>query len=62
MKYIIGVVKRMRPRNIVEIQLKICTDVGIAITPVMMPKNASTSAPAPIVKKWCSHTRNESKW
>ena len=26
--------------------------VGIAMILVMMPKNASTSAPAPIVKKW----------
>ena len=41
----------IRPRNIVAIQLKICTAVGIAMTPVIIPKKASTSAPAPIVKK-----------
>ena len=27
---------------------------------VMMPKKALTSAPAPIVKKWCSQTINDS--
>ena len=43
--------KRMRPRYIVKSQLNIFTPVGIAMTAVMMPKNAFTSAPAPIVKK-----------
>ncbi|KGS05745.1 hypothetical protein X946_5951 [Burkholderia sp. ABCPW 111] len=36
------------------------TPVGIAITIVMIPKNAFTFAPEPIVKKWCNHTRNDS--
>jgi hypothetical protein len=26
---------------------------------VVMPKKALTSAPAPMVKKWCSQTRKE---
>ena len=56
----IGVVKRMRPRYIVNSQLKIFTPVGIEIIIVVMPKKAFTLAPAPIVKKWCSHTTNES--
>src|SRR3989344_2622393 len=55
-----GVVKRMRPRYIVKSKLKILTPVGMAMTIVMMPKKALTAAPAPIVKKWCSHTTNES--
>ncbi len=51
--------RRTRPRYIVNSQLKIFTPVGTAITIVVMPKKALTSAPDPIVKKWCSHTRNE---
>src|SRR3990167_3551230 len=43
----------------VKSQLKTFTPVGIEITMVMMPKKAFTFAPAPIVKKWCSHTINE---
>ena len=35
--------------------------VGTAITIVIMPKKAFTSAPEPIVKKWCSHTINDKK-
>ncbi len=27
---------------------------------VVIPKNALTFAPEPIVKKWCSHTMNDS--
>jgi hypothetical protein len=56
----IGVVKRMRPRYIVNSQLKIFTPVGIEMIIVAMPKNALTFAPEPIVKKWCSQTRNDS--
>ncbi|AJX43546.1 hypothetical protein BG99_3095 [Burkholderia mallei] len=55
-----GAVNSMRPRYIVNSQLKIFTPVGIAITIVIIPKNAFTFAPEPIVKKWCSHTRNAS--
>ncbi|EAP70948.1 Hypothetical Protein RRSL_00441 [Ralstonia solanacearum UW551] len=49
-----------RPRYIVNSQLKIFTPVGMEMIMVAMPKNAFTLAPEPIVKKWCSHTRNDS--
>ena len=39
--------------------MNIFTPVGIAIIMVIMPKNAFTSAPAPMVKKWWSQTINE---
>ena len=55
----IGAAKRMRPPYMVNSQLKIFTPVGTAITIVAMPKMALTSAPAPMVKKWCSQTMNE---
>ncbi len=55
----IGAVNSRRPRYIVNSQLKIFTPVGIAMIIVAMPKNALTSAPEPIVKKWCSHTRKD---
>lgn len=48
------------PRYIVKSQLKIFTPVGIEMIIVMMPKKALTFAPEPMVKKWCSHTRNDS--
>ncbi|MNP47899.1 hypothetical protein D3C76_1419830 [compost metagenome] len=48
----IGGVKVMRPLYMVNNQEKIFTPVGIAITMVMIPKNALTFAPAPMVKKW----------
>ena len=44
----------------VKIQLKTFTPVGTAMIMVAMPKKALTSAPAPMVKKWCSQTVNES--
>ena len=50
----------MRPPYMVNSQLKIFTPVGTAMIIVMTPKNALTLAPAPIVKKWCSQTRNDS--
>ena len=37
-------------------QLNTFTPVGTAMIMVMMPNTALTSAPAPMVKKWCSHT------
>ena len=40
-------------------QLKIFTPVGTAMIIVITPKKALTSAPAPIVKKWCSQTMND---
>ncbi len=55
----IGALKRTRPPYIVNSQLKIFTPVGTAMIIVAMPKTALTLAPAPIVKKWCSQTMNE---
>src|SRR5271168_1480380 len=55
-----GAVSRMLPPYMVKSQLKIFTPVGIAMIMVAMPKNAFTFAPAPMVKKWWSHTMNES--
>ena len=54
-----GVANTIRPRNIVNSQLKTLTPVGTAMIIDMMPKKALTSAPAPIVKKWCSQTMKE---
>jgi hypothetical protein len=59
MVHSIGVVKRMRPRYMVNSQLKIFTPVGIEMIMVVMPKKALTLAPEPMVKKWCSHTMND---
>ncbi len=42
----------IRPLYIVNSQLKIFTPVGTAMTIVMIPKNALTFGPAPMVKKW----------
>ena len=53
----IGTSNRMRPRYIVNSQLKILAPVGIEMIIVVMPKKALTLAPDPIVKKWCSQTR-----
>ena len=44
----------------VNSQLKTFTPVGTPMIIDIMPKNALTSALAPIVKKWCSQTMNES--
>ena len=55
--HIIGTSKRMRPRYMVNSQLKIFAPVGIEMIIVVMPKKALTFAPAPMVKKWCSQTR-----
>ena len=55
----IGVAKTMRPPYIVNSQLKIFTPVGTAMIIVAMPNTALTSAPAPMVKKWCSQTMKE---
>ena len=57
MVHIIGSSNRMRPRYIVNSQLKIFAPVGIEMIIVVMPKNEFTSAPEPFVKKWCSQTR-----
>ena len=55
--HIIGSSKRMRPRYMVNSQLKIFAPVGIEMIMVVMPKKLFTEAPEPMVKKWCSHTR-----
>ena len=49
--HIIGSSKRMRPRYMVNSQLKIFAPVGIEMTIVVMPKNELTLAPEPMVKK-----------
>ena len=56
--HIIGVAKVIRPPYIVNSQLNTFTPVGTAMIIVAMPKTPFTSAPAPMVKKWCSHTMN----
>ena len=55
-----GTSNLMRPRNMVNSQLKIFAPVGIEIIMVVIPKNEFTLAPEPMVKKWCSHTRYDS--
>ncbi len=40
----------------VNSQLKTFTPVGTAMIMVVTPKKPLTSAPAPMVKKWCSQT------
>ena len=55
--HIIGSSNRMRPRYMVNSQLKIFAPVGIEMIMVVMPKKLFTEAPEPMVKKWCSHTR-----
>src|SRR5687768_11943557 len=57
----IGEVNQMRPLNIVNSQLNTLTPVGTAMTAVIIPKNAFTLAPAPMVKKWCNQTKYESR-
>src|SRR5918998_5728754 len=48
---IIGVSNRILPRYMVKSQLNTFAPVGIEMIIVVMPKNALTLAPAPIVKK-----------
>src|SRR3979490_1469928 len=55
-----GTQTRPRPPYIVNSQLKILTPVGTAMIMVMTPKKPLTFAPAPMVKKWCSQTKNDS--
>jgi hypothetical protein len=43
----------------VNSQLKTFTPVGTAMIIVVMPKKPFTSAPAPMVKKWCSQTMKD---
>ena len=55
----IGTSKRIRPRYMVNSQLKILAPVGMEMIMVVIPKNELTFAPEPIVKKWCSQTRKD---
>ena len=59
--HIMGVAMRIRPPYIVKSQLKTFTPVGTAMIMVAMPKKPFTSAPAPMVKKWCSHTMKDKR-
>ncbi|MNT46729.1 hypothetical protein D3C72_1833960 [compost metagenome] len=60
MVHMVEVWKRIRPRYMVNSQLNSFTPVGIEMIEVMMPKKALTFAPEPMVKKWCSQTKNDS--
>ncbi|MNM62404.1 hypothetical protein D3C81_737340 [compost metagenome] len=60
MVHMVEVWKRIRPRYMVNSQLNSFTPVGIEMIDVMMPKKALTLAPEPMVKKWCSQTKNDS--
>ena len=51
MVHSMGTSKRMRPRYMVNSQLKIFAPVGIEMIMVVMPKNEFTLAPEPMVKK-----------
>ncbi len=53
--------KRMRPPYMVKSQLNTFTPVGTAMIMLITPNTAFTSAPAPMVKKWCSQTMKESR-
>ena len=55
-----GEVSSRLPRKMVNSQLNTFTPVGMAMIIVMMPKKAFTLAPAPMVKKWCNQTMNDS--
>src|SRR5580692_3472002 len=55
-----GVENRMLPPYMVNSQLKTLTPVGTEMIIVAIPKKAFTLAPAPMVKKWCSHTMKDS--
>ncbi|CAM5191948.1 hypothetical protein CDEF62S_02159 [Castellaniella defragrans] len=57
MVQIMGTVKCTRPLYMVKSQLKIFAPVGIEMIIVVSEKNELTSAPDPMVKKWCSQTR-----
>ena len=58
---IMGGSNRIRPRYIVNSQLKTFAPVGIEMIIVVMPKNALTLAPAPIVKKWWSQVSQDTR-
>jgi hypothetical protein len=51
-----AVVKRIAPPHIVEIQLKIFTPVGMAISIVVSENTESATGPMPTANMWCAHT------
>jgi len=57
----LAVVKRIRPPHIVNSQLNTFAPVGIEMIMLAMPKNALTVGPAPMVKKWCSQTSQDTR-
>ena len=54
-----AVVSLSDPPYTVEIQLKIFTPVGTAISIVLAAKNAVAMGPSPVVNMWCAHTVND---
>ena len=52
----IAVVKRSVPPQIVPIQLKIFTPVGMAMSIVMTANTESAIGPMPTANMWCAHT------
>ena len=58
-EYTMGTVKRTRPRNMVHTQSYTLTPVGMPISIEAMPNAALIWPDWPIVKKWCSQTRND---
>ncbi len=53
---IIDTVKRILPPQTVAIQLKILTAVGMAISVVLVAKNACATSGRPTANIWCAHT------
>ena len=54
----IGVSKVTDPCHIVNVQLKIFTPVGTAMSMVISAKNGSSTEP--VTYMWCAHTATES--
>src|SRR3954451_13094443 len=56
-----GTSKRICPRYMVNSQLNTFAPVGIEMIMLAMPKKALTVGPAPMVKKWCSQTSQDTR-
>src|SRR5258708_39635723 len=52
----IGTSNRIRPPNMVAVQLSTFTPVGIAMSIEEMAKNTSSGGPIPTVNMWCPQT------
>ena len=52
----IAVLKLSAPPHMVEIQLKIFTPVGMAMSIVVSPNTESATGPMPTANMWCAHT------